>query len=252
MAREISLQQTLTNAIEHQLENSHTAMPGIVVAVDLINQQLTVQPSLNIKMYDGSASIERPPITNVPLQFPSSKSSAFTFPVAPGDVVLLVFSERGLDAWKAGNGYPSTPVDFRMMDYNDAIAIPGIYSRSGAINNPATRVWKHDVQDTVVVHNIGQSTETEIRLPLAGGIVINTSQSVDVNCKDANINATNSASILTPDLDIDATNITIVGNVVHTGNFTNTGILSSDGVILNAHVHKNVNPGTGISGPPVV
>lgn len=251
MAREPSLEETMTNAVEFHLENIHTSIPAVVVRADMVTQTVDVQPALNIKMFSGEAPQERPVILNVPLQFPCSKTSAFLFPVQAGDTVLLVFSERGLDSWKSSNGYPSTPVDYRMMDYKDAIAIPGIQPKSLAVSNPQKHVWQHSTTDTVVVHGIGTTEETEIRLKQGGGVVVNTYQAVEINCDTAQVTATTSASLFTPQLTLQATNTTWVGNITHQGNYVGTGIHTFNGIPFETHKHIGVTSGTATSGTPV-
>ena len=254
MAREASIEQTLTDGIEHHLENFHFSIPAIVIRSDLDNMQVDVQPSLNIKMFDGGSSSERPSIVGVPLVFPSSKTAGFTFPVNTGDSVLLVFSERGLDAWKAGNGYPSTPTDFRMMDYKDAIAIPGLMPRGQSIDNPSKHVHTHNTGDTVIFSNLG-GVESEVRLKTDGSVEINTSnQPVTINCSVANINANQEVNINTPVMNVDAdtTNwigsinlqgsIVQVGNWTQTGNYSAVGIQSFNSIIFSTHKHGTSPP----------
>lgn len=242
MAREISLQETLNDAVEHHLENSYFCMPGLVLRANLDAQQVDVQPSLNIKMFDNSPSQERPPILNVPLIYPASKTSAFTFPIQAGDTVLLVFSQRGLDSWKSGNGYPTTPVDYRMLDYKDAIAIPGLFPSSLSVNKPTKHLYPHSSSDAVIVHNLGQGNETEIRLLAGGGVVINTAQDVEVNCDNANVIANTSASINTPQLTVNAATTLWTGDIIHSGNYTQTGVATFNGIVFSTHKHGNSPP----------
>lgn len=251
MAREASLQQTLNDAVEHHLENMHFCIPAIVIRSNLENQLVDVQPSLNMKMYDGSGTIERPAIISVPLVFPVSKTAGFTFPVSAGDTVLLVFSERGLDAWKAGNGYPSTPTDFRMMDYKDAIAIPGLMPSGNSSNNPSKHVLAHNTLDTVLFSNLG-GAEAEVRLKVDGSIEVNTSNMpVTINCSVANINATEEVNLTTPVFNVDAQNTLWTGAITHIGNYVQTGLYTLNGVNVNTHFHPGVQSGPSNTGPMI-
>lgn len=223
-AGEISLQESVQSAIEDYKIDMNTCLPAVVVRVlDNLNYcQIDVQPSINIKGFDGSTT-ERPPILNVPVQFPSSSTSAITFPLNPGDPVLLIFSQRGLDAWKAGNGYATTPTDYRMMDYKDCFAIPCVWPKARSVNDPVKRRWPHNTRDLVVAHNVGSANEIELRLTEGGRIQFNSDIGMDINVPDIKI----------------------------TGTVTHTGILSSNGVILDVHTHTGVDTGPGVSGPPV-
>lgn len=252
MAREPSLQETLNASIEHHIENYHFCLPAIVIRANLATQEVDVQPTLNMKMFDGSGSIERPAILNVPLVFPSSKTSGFTFPVNTGDSVLLVFSERGLDAWKKGNGYPSSPTDFRMMDYKDAIAIPGLMPSGKSINDPSKHVFGHNPSDTVLFSNLG-GAESEVRLKVDGSIEINTSnQPVTINCSVANINATEEINLTAPTMTVDVGATTWLGSINQVGDYTMVGVATFNGIPFMTHKHLGVQPGSGTSGVPTV
>lgn len=228
--QEISLQETMQSAVEHYLENQNTAIPGFVIRTinSLQTQQVDVQIAINFKGYDGTSQ-ERPPILNVPVVFPASSTSAITFPLRPGDPVLLIFSQRGLSAWKSSNGYASTPTDYRMHDVKDCFAIPGAFPTSRAPNNPAKRRWTHSTNDLVIAHNLGSGVEVELRLTESGKLIINTDVAVEVNAPETTWN----------------------GDITHTGTFMNTGGVISNGVILDAHVHSGVQSGPSVSGPPV-
>lgn len=239
MAQRSSWQQTLNEAVEYHQENMHTAMPGIVVRVinSLQGQTVDVQPSINVKMFDDSTAVERPNILNVPVVFPASSTSAITFPLNPGDPILLVFSERGLDSWKSGNGYPSTPTDYRMFDYQDCFAIPGAFPTSRAPNNPAKRRWGHSTNDLVVAHNLGSGSEVELRLSESGSLIINTDMAVQINANEAQVNVPNS---------------TWTGNITHTGTFMNSGAVISNGVTLSTHTHNQLPDGGGDAEQPTL
>jgi len=194
------LQQLLNSSTEDGLNNLYTAIPCIIIAIrDNLNEMMVdVQPAINQRMKNGTV-VPRPPILGVPVQFPVSKTAGFTFPLNVGDTGLAVFSMRNLDAWKAGNGYPTSPMNTAKFDKGDAIFIPGVQPTSIAVNNPNKRLWAHDTKDAVLVNNIGQPTEVEVRLKASGDLVINTNSKVEVNCNDAVLNASVSTEVNTPD-----------------------------------------------------
>lgn len=238
-----SLQETLIAAFQSQANNLWTAIPCIVVAVHLDRQMVDIQPAINQKMKDGTTR-ERPVIMGVPVSFPVSKSAGFTFPIVVGDTGLAVFSMRNMDAWKSGNGKPSTPMNFAKFDKGDAIFIPGIQPTSIAVNNPAKRIWDHSTSDAVLVNNIGTSNEAELRIKPDGSIMIRTSGAVSVECDTADVLANSSVSVTTPSMTIDCANTTWVGNNTITGNWT------FNGIPFNTHKHTGVTPGSGTSGGP--
>ena len=263
--REPSLQELLNNSFSYNMNNIHTAIPAIVVTVrnDLEDMTLDVQPTLNIKNKNGSIE-ERPVVLNVPFQFPSSSTAAFTFPINVGDSVLLIFSMRGLDTWKRGTGRQVTPTDFRKFDKKDCFAIPGIHTISNSINDPQKRFWPHSTLDAVLVNNIGTGQENEVRLKASGDVIVNTQQNVEVNCNNATVTAQADITLSCTNLDVTSAtatfdiantewlgNINLTGNILQTGNYTINGTLLFNGIDFSTHKHTGVQAGIDTSGGPV-
>lgn len=244
-----SLQELQVAAFQSQLNNVFTAIPCVVVAIreNLSTQMVDIQPAINQKMKDGTVE-ERPVILGVPVSYPTSKTAGFTFPINVGDTGLAVFSMRNMDAWKSGNGKPSTPMNFAKMDKGDAIFIPGIQPMGMAVNNPAKHIWEHSTQDAVIFNALGTANECEVRLKPSGEILIRTNQAINVECDTASVLADTSVTITTPELNINA-DVNITGNITHAGNYSQTGNYTLvggnatfNGIIFNSHIH-GASPG---------
>lgn len=237
------LEELMNASFDYQTNNMYTALPGIVVSVkdNLNTLSVDVQPTINIRNKDNTIK-ERPVVLNVPVQMPSSRTAAITYPVSVGDPVLLIYTMRGMDTWKRGKGTNTTPSDFRKFDKRDCIAIPGIWPFSESINNPQVRVWQHDTGDVVVVNNIG-SVENEVRLKKNGDVVINTNQNVEVNCNNAVVNAQNEIELNATSASFNIDETVWAGNILHYGNYTGTGAQTFNGIVFQDHVH-------GVSPPP--
>lgn len=117
--------ELLEAAIASHLEDTHTAVPGRVEGVS--GGRCTVKPLVNRTLRDGRTE-ELPVVANVPIWFPRGGGASITWPVAAGDGCLLVFSERSLDAWKAGGANPADP---RKHDLTDAVAFVGLSPSGG-------------------------------------------------------------------------------------------------------------------------
>lgn len=240
-----SIQDTIMSAFDSQMNNKFTIIPCIVVAVrdGLSGQIVDIQPTINQKFQDGTVK-ERPTIGNVPVSFQVSKKAGFTFPIEVGDTGTALFSMRNMDGWKAGNGRPSSPMNFAKMDKSDAIFLPGIQPPGVAVNNPAKHILTHDTKDTVLFQNLG-GTECEVRLKVDGSIEINTSnQPVIINCSTATVNASEGIELNAPSMDVFVTSTTwvgdinLTGNLIQTGNYTMSGgIATFNGVQFNIHRH---------------
>jgi hypothetical protein len=129
--------QALFDAISTQLR---VAMPGIIQSFDPDAVTCTVQPALKGKNAVSSGDIESvnlPLLVDVPVIFPRGGGCTLTFPVAPGDECLLIFSDRCIDFWWQSGGVQE-PVDSRQHDLSDAFAIVGPQSQAQKIDNIST------------------------------------------------------------------------------------------------------------------
>lgn len=249
-----AIQETLNAALAAQSNQMHTAIPCIVVAVrDSLNGAMVdIQPTVNQRFKDNTTK-ERPVLLGIPVSFPVSSTAGLTFPIKVGTTGMAVFSMRNLDAWKNSNGRPTTPLNFAKFDKGDAMFIPGIQPPGVNVNNPNKRTWNHSTEDAVLVNNIGTGNECEVRLKASGDIVINTNQNVEVNCKNANVTATQDITLACVNLDVTATTATFdigstswLGAINHTGNYTMSGTLIFNGLNFSTHDHI---PGPGPSNP---
>ena len=116
---------TIKKAIQANLLEIHTCLPGQIEQYDHTKQKADVKPLIKKKYVDGSV-VPMPVISNVPVVWPAGGGGSITFPLKQGDGVLLVFSERSLDTWlsKGGDAEPGSRHKF---DLSDAIAIPGLH-----------------------------------------------------------------------------------------------------------------------------
>ncbi len=244
-----AIQDVLTSAFQSQMNNVHTALPCIVVAIrdGLNGQMVDIQPTINQKFQDGGVK-ERPVILGVPVAFPVSSTAGFTFPIKVGSTGIAVFSMRNMDGWKAGNGRPASPGNFAKMDKGDAMFIPGLQPPGMAVNNPAKHILTHDTNDAVLFQNLG-GVESEVRLKADGSIEVNTSnQNVIINCSNAIVNANESIELNSPTMTVDVGSTTWIGSINHIGDYTQTGTYTLNTVNINLHVHSGVTPGSGNSG----
>ena len=169
---EDTLEARLNAFFDFKMSGMFVCMVAEVLNTSKLEQcRIDVKPIVNHE-YKDSTVVEYPIILSVPVQFPSSSTSALTFPINQGDNVLLVFSQKGLDVFKSGATSAHDPIDMRSFDKRDAIAIPCVNPFSKSINNPDTRTLTHNVDDMVMTHNIGKDNECEVRLTSGGEVKI--------------------------------------------------------------------------------
>ena len=128
----------LLSAMRSALAQVNTAEPGTIVSYDATTQTATVALSIKGFSRDAEGTItaySRPPIPNVPVVWPRSASGyGWTFPLALGDPVLVIFASRSTDEWRTVTGTEHEPRDpARRHALQDAIAIPGCGSPANAL-----------------------------------------------------------------------------------------------------------------------
>jgi hypothetical protein len=81
---------------------------------------------------------------DVPVVWPRGGQAQLHLPLAQGDGVLLLFSERSLAGWLPSGGQV-TPDDERLLDLTDAIAVPGLnpFSKASPVSTPREATLAH-------------------------------------------------------------------------------------------------------------
>ena len=163
--RHDDLQAAIRFAGQSALQRANVCLPGVVVAFDADAKRAEVQPAIDRMVLSGNASVQvpHPVILDVPVVYPKGGGYAITFPLAVGDDVLLVFSQRGMSDFKerlsmsgvaASGSRPDRGVFFRIAD---AIAVPGLASGD----------------DVVLTDSLN------VRVPAGGDITVNGQRAFD-------------------------------------------------------------------------
>lgn len=257
---EVSITEVITSLIEYNMRDKYTAIPAVVLTVhnEGTNLFVNVQPLVSIREKDGTVT-QQATILNVPLQQPASSIGGMVFPIKTGDNVLLVFSMRGIDTWKHGDGTPTAASDFRMFSKMDCVAIPCIFpgSKTPVPSNKHTAGYK--VGDVALYHGMGGNM-TEIILKESGGVIVNSPGKVTVNCVDSEVNASNSATYNTKSFSIKCESYSVSASSYSmnssdgggmNGTFRMNGSFILNGINIETHKHTGVQTGSGTSGGPV-
>jgi hypothetical protein len=121
--------EVVRRAITSRLAAVHTSIPAKVVDYDADEQRATVQIAVESCYIDPDSGelvfYAVPPLTRVPVAFPSSSGFSITWPLSKGDPVWLVFAERSTDEFRATGNDSNQPQDRRRFALEDAVAIPG-------------------------------------------------------------------------------------------------------------------------------
>lgn len=230
-----SFAEAVTSYIDADRALLNTAIPAKVLSYDPVKQSCVVIPLIKVLHTDETTGdFSQSPMEDVPVMFPGTSSSMFTFPIEVNSTVLLVFSQRSIDSWLFHDDTDLVnPEDFRKHDIADAIAIPGLFSFPRAINNPKKHTLVHATDDLVIAHNIGTDDENEFRLKKNGTIEINTGTASTLKLnKDGTV-------VLTADTSLTVTTPTanFSGDINATGTITADVDVVADGISLKTHTH---------------
>lgn len=116
-----TLAEALQRAFDARLLDVHTAIPAVVEEYDAAKRLCSAQPLIMRGFLDerGDRKAELLPVVeNVPVEFSGGR---VVYPIARGDIVLLIFAESSIDrGWDVAHD----PKDDRRHSLSDAFAIP--------------------------------------------------------------------------------------------------------------------------------
>ena len=223
-------EESLRLALENAQANIWTAMPGIVTAVNLSAQTVSVQPAIQgvVTSPDGSTQATNlPQLVDVPIVWPRAGGFALTFPIAAGDEVLVVFGSRCIDSWWQQGGV-GAQAEARMHDLSDGFAILAPTSQPKKFSNVSSA--------NVQLRDTAGTTFVEIT-PDGKARVIGAT-AIDIQAPTINMSASSAVNITAP-------TIAMNGQVTQA-----SGSFSIGGITFGSHKHTGVQPGSGTSGGP--
>lgn len=223
-------EESLRLALENAQASIWTAMPGIVTAVNLSAQTVSVQPAIQgvVTSPDGSTQATNLPLlVDVPIVWPRAGGFALTFPIAAGDEVLVVFGSRCIDSWWQSGGV-GAQAEARMHDLSDGFAILAPTSQPKKFANVSSaNVQLRDTAGT-----------TFVEITPGGKARVIGATAIDVEAPTINMSASNAVNITAP-------TIAMNGQVTQA-----SGSFSIGGITFGSHKHTGVQPGSGTSGGP--
>ncbi len=224
------LEQSLLAAIRGHMSGVWTALPGIIQSYDAAEETVEVEVAIKMQFQQPNGSwewVSIKPLVDCPVLFPSGGGFTLTFPIAPGDECLVMFSSRCIDAWWQSGGV-QIQADIRMHDLSDGFAFVGPRSQPRVLS-PA-----------------GSTTGVELRNDARTAYVrIDNAANVQVMTPaDLTATAGGTASVTAPTINLTG-NVNITGNLVISGTVTN-----ATKNIGSTHTHGGVQTGAGTTGVP--
>jgi hypothetical protein len=160
--------EIVAHAVKVDREELHTSLPGRVRSYNATAKTATIE--LQVKRIsrkrDGSRVAKSfPLLPNVPVGQPAGGGYFVHMPVAAGDFVWVMFSERSFDSYR-GKARVTEPADQRLHDLSFGYALP-VYDVSGPPSDAVANALvlgrvggKHIVVDSTGV-KLGASTAAQ-------------------------------------------------------------------------------------------
>lgn len=181
--------QAVKSIIRSEISKLWTAIPCEVIRVNTQGSTISVDVKPLIEaIYESNYTESLPIILNVPVMMPSSDTAVINIPIKKGSKVLCVFSKFDLDNFVLSDGDVVTPASNRSMDYNDAIAIPGLYPFKDHPNKGRTLPFSDS--DLSITANIGSASECSVVLADDGSVTVTSPLTVNLNAPSVLVNGT--------------------------------------------------------------
>lgn len=160
----------LQDAIRGAMAMTWTALPGIVQSFDPVAMTCVVQPAIKARRTLPTGAIVTdalPLLVDCPVHFPSGGQCTLTFPVAPGDECLVVFSSRCIDGWWQSGGVQEQ-AELRMHDLSDGFVLVGVRSQPRVIPNVSTSATQLRSDDGSTLIELDPASQ-KVRIVAPGG-----------------------------------------------------------------------------------
>ena len=180
-------------------------------------------------------SVELPEFVEIPVITMQGGSSYTIHPIAVDDYCLLLISERCFDRWYFGQDNKD-PLELRMHDYSDAIAIVGINPLADSIEIPTVTKENGDREQLGNYTHTGDREQTGNHLQTGDREQTGDYELTGDLLVTGNIKVTGNIECLGT---ISALNFTGLsgGTMTSTTDITTTGEMTANGVSLSTHTH---------------
>jgi hypothetical protein len=159
---DVTLAEAVRLALDTRQRNLHTALPGKVASYDAGTQTASIDLLVELAVPSRSKGVayeKVPTLNGVPVGHPRGGGFVVHFPLAAGDHVWVMFSERSLDE-VIKNGSRARPQDQRMHNLSFAYAIPS--------GSPAERDQVEGLPADTLVIGREDDEECQIRVSSTG------------------------------------------------------------------------------------
>lgn len=137
----------MRRAADERVGQMHTAIPGRVIKYDAATQKAWVQPVVKgTSPVDGS-SVKIPQLPSMPVVFPQGGGFSITWPLKPGDTVLVIFSEQAMAQWLISGNDDAEPEHPWRFEMTDGIVLAGMRPFVGPLTSTSETEMKIGLED---------------------------------------------------------------------------------------------------------
>lgn len=213
----------LRNFGEALKKSINTMIPVKVISFNAADQTVNIQPDIKVMMADedsfqvqydmlgnkvGITHVEMPIIQNVPICHPRAGQFMLNLPIQPGDTGMYIVSQMDITNWKQQGG-PAEQANMTIFDINDGFYLPFVPNGSNKATayDPAKLqilAGPDGTQDIIEMDGVGNVniiTQVNLNITTQTQVTINT-KDVTVNTETAEVNATVSALVKSPSVDL--------------------------------------------------
>lgn len=231
--------------VQHKINyNVYTSVPARIINVDNFEEEQTVDVAFMLNTtYEDGVIMALPNVLSVPVVFPSAGKGILSFPIEVDDTVLLTFSMKSLEEWINatfdGEEKTISPADDRSHSINDAIAIPGLYTRKTNLKPNGTDVELKLLDDNKeVLSSIKLKPDGDVTVDNAKDVIVNTQGQISITA-GTTVTVTNGSGTITLQ---ESGDVDINGAIIDTGG----DVTTASGISLDNHTHEgSPTAGTG-------
>ena len=137
--RGVELSELLRRHVRAELaEGVRSCIPAVVTRFDASQQQADCKPLIRDFHRDEDGALVAasvPVVPSVPVVFLTAGGFTFTAPIVANETTgLLLFADRSLDAWLAGQGQEVDPGFYTRSNLADAVFLPGLLPFGAAMS----------------------------------------------------------------------------------------------------------------------
>lgn len=156
------------------VEDLDVAYPYKVISQDLSTGLVSLEPLIQVLEEDGEV-YDLPPLSEVPVSYPSGGGFHLVYPLSEGDEGFVVCSSRSMSQWVESGDPQAAPEGRRLSSLTDAVFFPGLRPR----NNP-----RPELEEGLLSIGSNEDGSGEIAIP-GGSIRIGSRTASDALAKSA-------------------------------------------------------------------